>query len=133
MEVNPKVASPKRKRRFGLVGDLFLLALIVPAIYVFSFGSALLQENDTFSILWSAARLDITGAPMGEVGSSHQRWLVRREEQSKPIDDYMMWQGWTVRKPQGTVGVYAREDERNYVRVKPFTKRFNICQADRKP
>ena len=123
----------KRKRRFGLIGDLLLLALIMPAIYVFSFGSALLQENDTFSILCAAARLDISGAPMSEVGSTHQRWLVRREEQSKPIDNYMRKHGWTVRKPQGSVGVYAREDERNYVRVKPFTPRFNICQADRKP
>ena len=123
----------KRKRRFGLIGDLLILALIVPAIYIFSFGSALLQENDTFAILCTAARLDITGAAMGEVGSSHQRWLIRRGLNTKPIDNYMVQRGWQVRKPQGTVGVYVREDQRNYVRVKPFTKRFIICQADRKP
>ncbi len=123
----------KRKRRFGSIGDWLMLALIVPALYILSFGSALLQENDTFFILCAAARLDISGAPMGEVGSSGQRWLVRRDHQSKPIDNYMTQHGWTVRKPQGTVGVYAREDERNYVRMKAFTKRFTICQADRKP
>ena len=110
-----------------------MLVCIIPAIYIFSFGSVLLQENDTFSILWTAARFDITGAPLGEVGSTHQRWLVRRDQNTKPIDNYMVQRGWTVRKPQGTVSVYVREDQRNYVRVKPFTKRFTICQADREP
>lgn len=133
MEVKRDDLNPKPKRRFGLIGDALMLALIVPAVYVLSFGTALLQEKDTFSILLTAARLDLSGAAMGEVGSSHQRWLVRHDQQTKPIDNYMVQNGWVMRKPQGSVGVYVREDERNYIRFKPFTPRFSICQADRKP
>ena len=44
----------KRKRRLTIIRDLLLVSMIVPALFVFSFGSSLLQEKDTFAIIVTA-------------------------------------------------------------------------------
>ena len=123
----------KKKRRIALIGDLLLLSLVVPAIFILSFGSALVQEQDTFSILWTAAQMQISGASIGTVGSSNQRWLIRSGHNEAPLETYLRQRGWRHSYQKGAVGSYSREDKRIYIHCKAYSSRYMICQADRQP
>ena|SRR5215216_22035 len=121
----------------ALLRDLLLLCLVVPAVFVLSFGSALLQEKDTFSILLTAAQMQISGAKIGAVGKSKQRWLIRTGQRYAPLDDSFRKRGWVHIDQQGAVGVYKRHGQPSgqpiYVRFKMYTHKYMICQADRQP
>lgn len=123
----------KKKRWIGWLGNLLILCLAVVAIYVLSFGSALVQEKDTFFLVLAAARMEITGSDIGNVGHSNQRWLVHASRHDAPIKNYLNKRGWLHSGQQGPVGVYKRDGKPIYVRVKKFTPRYLIFQADRQP
>lgn len=124
-----------------MLRDFLIICLIPPALFVLSFGGALLQEKDTFSILLASARMQITGSKIEPVGSSGQRWLIRTHEGAERptdkhhplLDNYMSKRGWLQKSQQGAVGVYDRGNQRIYVRYKLFTPKYLICQADRQP
>ena len=123
----------KRKRTFELIRDLLLVSLVVPALFVLSFGSALLQEKDTSAIIMTAARMQLTGSDRGKVGTSDQRWLIRADNLYAPLDDYLKKRGWTRVGQKGQLGVYKRDGQPLYVRFKKYSGRYFICQADREP
>lgn len=123
----------KKKSRIALIGDLLVLLLAVPAIFILSFGSALLQEKDTFAILWTAARLQLSGSEIGPVGTGNQRWLMRSGHDYKPLEAYFRQRGWSHPYQKGGVGGYSRAGEKIYVQCKAYTAKYVICQADRQP
>ena len=122
-----------KKRCIARLGGLLSLCLAGCAVYVLSFGPALLQEKDTFAIIVAAARLKVTGADLSRVGPGGQRWLMRAGRQYAPLDAYFGTRGWIHAKQQSAVGDYKRDGHHIYVRFKAFTPEYVLCQADRKP
>ena len=123
----------KKNRWMTRLGNLLMLCLAGVAVYVLSFGATLLQEKDTFSILVTAARMKISGAELGNVGSSRQRWLMRAGCDYAPLDNALLARGWVRAKRQGPVGVYKRNGHPIYIRFKKYSPAYVICQADRQP
>jgi hypothetical protein len=113
--------------------DLLLVSFAIPALFVLSFGSALLQEKDTFAIIVAAARMQLTGAALGNVGVSDQRWLIRTGKRFEPLDNHLKKQGWVRADQQGPVGVYKRNGHPFYVRFKMYSARYMICQGYQQP
>ena len=123
----------KKKPRLALIGDLLLLTLLVPAVFILSFGTTLLQERDTFYILWTAARMKLSDSDIGSVGSSRQRWLITTGKDYAPLETYFRQRGWIASYQKGAVRVYSRTGKKIYVRCKMYSSRYMICQADRQP
>jgi hypothetical protein len=135
MEIAPakNSAKPRRKNTLAFLRDVTLILLLIPALWVLSFGAALLQEKDTFALIVAATKIHLRGGEMQSVTGHETRWLLRSGLDGVPLDKHFAARGWRRAKQQSLVRFYRRDGHVIYVRFKPYTARYTIAQADREP